>query len=468
MAGCVKRGLCLAVLIIGAGLVRGAAPAGAQERSDSLAAAVDSLAERLSALELELARQQAELQAAADEAMRAEERAAVEVRGAAPDPRLRAVSGIYGRPFVWRGSGAAVGGYVDLEYQHTTGDEGPRQFIAHRMIPFIFAEITDRIHFGTELEFEYGGEEIKVEFAAVDVAFAEAVAFRGGLLLSPLGKFNLIHDSPVNDLTRRPIVDQQIIPTTLTEAGVGLFGTLYPTEQSVLTYEAYVTNGFDDDLALDGGELRRSPRVRSGRGNLRGDNNDGKALVARVGFSPFLGLEVGASAHGGTYASKAFAEDGNEFVYTNDAGATGAVVFDGDERVTIAALDGIFARGPFELLGEVAFATVDMPESATDGLDVVEAVDQLGYYAQGNFHFGHGLIGLFPASVFTAVARYDAVDFDTEVDGDDANRLSFGLSWRPVEETAFKISWERDGATARLSNEAGESDAIWFSLASYF
>jgi len=440
----------------------------AQERQDTLAAAVDSLAERLRALELELARQQAQLQADAEERMRAEERAAVEGRGRQPDPRMRAVSGIYGRPFVWRGSGAAVGGYVDLEYQHAVDeDEGPRQFIAHRMIPFIFAEITDRIHFGTELEFEYGGEEIKVEFAALDVAFADALAFRGGLLLSPLGKFNLIHDSPVNDLTRRPLVDQQIIPTTLTEAGLGLFGSFYPSEQSVLTYEAYVTNGFHDGLARTDGALRSSPRIRSGRGNLRTDNNDGKALVGRLGFSPFLGLELGLSGHTGVYSV-----EGVTVEYTDDEGITGPVMFDGEERASIFALDGIVTRGPFELLGEASLAAVDLPAVAPTAPpiqpDVPDAIDQLGYYLQGNVHFGHGLVGLFPSSLFTAVARWDAIDFDTDAEGDDASRLSLGLNWRPVEETVFKLSWERDWTTARLTDDSEKGDAIWFSLASYF
>jgi len=461
------RGVTRALTVFALTAVAGAPVAG-QERQDSLAAQVDSLAARLRELELELARQQAELQAGLEAEMRAEEEAAVAGRSVAPDPRLRSVSGIGSRPFVWRGGGAAVGGYVDLEYQHTMDEEaGPKQFIAHRMIPFIFAEITDRIHFGTELEFEYGGEEIKVEFAALDVAFADALSFRGGLLLSPLGKFNLMHDSPVNDLTRRPLVDQQIIPTTLTEAGVGVFGAFYPSERSVLTYEAYITNGFTDAVVNNGGVLRPSPRIRSARGNLRNDNNDNKALVARLGFSPMLGLEVGASAHTGTYASRGAVSDETLFPYANDEGIAGVATFDGDERLTIAALDGIFTRGPFEVLGEVAMSKVDLPEGT--GGELPESVDQLGYYAQGNFHFGHGLIGIFPSSVFTAVGRYDAIDFDTDAEGDSSNRLSVGLNWRPVEETVFKLSWERDEATARLADDAGDPvDAFWFSVASYF
>ncbi|HUF12850.1 MAG TPA: TonB-dependent receptor [Longimicrobiales bacterium] len=447
-------------------------PAGAQQ--DTLAQEVDSLARRLSALELQLAEQQVLMQQALEDRLRAEERAAVAGRDPAridvPDQRQRMVSGIYGRPFVWRGGGAAVGGYVDIELEAELDDEGELGFDQHRLIPFVFAEITDRIHFGTEIELEHGvsgnAGNVKVEFAALDVAFADALAVRGGIVLSPLGKFNLIHDSPVNDFTQRPLVNGQIIPTTLSEAGLGLFGTFYPSELSVLTYEAYVVNGFHDGLAESTGELRRSPRIRSGRGNLGGDNNRAKSLVARLGYSPFLGLELGVSGHTGVYSN-----EGEPLFYTDDAGVPGSVRFDGDERLTIGALDGIFTRGPFEVLGEAAYAMVDMPEpevAAPPTFDVPEQVDQLGYYVQSNYHFGHGWVGLFDRSVFTASVRWGAIDFDTDVDGDDATRLSFGLNWRPVEETVFKLSYDIDSETPRLGEESEDEKRIWFSLASYF
>ena len=46
----------------------------------------------------------------------------------------------------------------------------------------------------------------------------------------PVGKFNLLHDSPLNDLVDRPMVWRMIIPSTWFEAGAGIYGTLYPSE----------------------------------------------------------------------------------------------------------------------------------------------------------------------------------------------------------------------------------------------
>ena len=343
---------------------------------------------------------------------------------------------------MWRGGGAAVGGYVDLELEaRLESDE--LTFDQHRLIPFIFAEITDRIHFGTELEFEHGADEIKVEFAALDVAFADWLNVRGGIVLSPLGKFNLIHDSPVNDLTERPLVNRQIIPTTLSEAGFGLFGTLYPSESAVLTYEAYVVNGFDAGILTAPAETR----LRSGRGSVETDNNAEKSVVGRIGFSPILGVEIGASAHHGVYAPDAQAD-------------RDALGLDGDETLTIAAADAIFTRGPVEILGEAAWATLDAPAGAPDA--------QFGYYAQANLHFGQGLVGMFPHSVFTAVGRWGEIDLDSDTDGARQRRLTVGLNWRPVEETVFKLDLLTDWFQDAAGDFGDAEQKLFFSLASYF
>ena len=82
-----------------------------------------------------------------------------------------------------------------------------------------------------------------LEFGTIDFLLTDWINWRGGFLLTPLGKLNLVHDSPLQDFTDRPLVDQLIIPTTLTDLGMGFFGTMYPSELSKLDYEIYVTNG---------------------------------------------------------------------------------------------------------------------------------------------------------------------------------------------------------------------------------
>ena len=428
-----------------------ASVAGAQDaRTDSLAAEVARLRREMENLKAGAERQNERL-------MELDERGPAQAADAAKDTTRRTIAssrGIYGKPFVGKfGGRTSVGGYVDFEYKNNFTQK-TSVFDQHRLIPFIFSEITEQLHFGTEIEFEHsprievedgeaeGGGEVAVEFATLDYSLGEGFNVRGGLLLSPLGRFNLMHDSPINELTERPLMQRDIIPTTLSEPGFGFFGTLYPSDKSLLSYEAYVVNGFTGHIVGDDGL-----RVRDGRSVGEEDNNNAKSFVGRLAFSPFLGLELGASGHTGTYASKG---DG----------------FSGSERLTISALDATFQRGPFELLGEYAMLNADLP-AALRAAGMSDS--QSGFYLQGNVHFGSGLIPPRATSVFTGVVRFDRVDFARDQKGDSRDRLTLGINCRPVGESGLKADflWNWKTAAGFAERKAGDR-ALRLSMASYF
>jgi hypothetical protein len=368
----------------------------------------------------------------------------------ADEPRFP--GSVYGKPFLFRGcDDFAVGGYIDLELN---ANETGSTFTAHRFVPFIYGKISDRVSVASEIEFEYGGVvagdeetdgEIKVEFAHLDFRMTDAFQFRAGVLLSPLGRFNLVHDSPVNDLTERPLVDQQIIPTTLSEAGLGFFGSIEPGESAVLSYEAYLVNGFNEGILVGEDEPNGQVRIRGGRGSARTDNNNARSFVGRIGFSPVLGLDLGASAHTGRYTDRTTSS----------------------ENLSIMAFDARFNRGPLEVLGEFALSSTGLPDGVT--LEGADDVSQNGYYVQGNWHFLSGAIRSIPASIWTAVVRFDEVDFDADVTGDRNRRLAIGLNFRPTEDTAFKVDVTRGWRAARNSDTDGlPDDSAHFSVATYF
>ena len=448
------RGCLVVILVVCSTLSPAAAAAQVPDSvRDSTTRRLVELARQLEALRLELRRQTAELARRDSLELEKSERRPSAVPP--PDQRLRQVSGIATRPFAYRGAGASVGGYVDLEFARDYGAH-TTSFVQHRLIPFILADISDRLHFGTELEFEYGGPnagarddgELKVEFAAIDLNASKALNFRAGALLSPLGKFNLTHDSPVNDLTDRPLVDQAIIPTTLTEAGAGIFGQLFPSERSVLTYEAYVVNGFDNNLIEyevgPGPTVLPTTSIREARGSMRVDNNSAKSLVGRVAISPLLGLEIGLSGHSGIYSDS------------------------GGGRLNIGVVDAIWARGRWEVLGEAALAGLSVDRANererarrayqpalgdTTGFGAAFAAArfakrQFGAYVQINYHFLQGAIHGFPNSTFTGVVRLDHVDFDADSTGALQQRLTLGLNWRPIEQSAIKLDYQWNWSTA--------------------
>src|SRR3989475_4185140 len=228
---------------------------------------------------------------------------------------------IYAKPFL-SSPRTTVGGYMDLQYRlfnssNSTGvgqpgtGAGSSSFDQQRFVPFFYSDITDRLKVAAELEIEHGirsksntgsGIEVSLEFATIDYLIHEKLNFRAGIILLPVGKFNLLHDSPLNDLSDRPLVDTAIIPTTLSEAGAGFYGTFYPTRLSKLDYELYVTQGFNGYrtngtpvITADAGLRDARQRVSTVDDGL--DNNNGKAVVGREAFSPILGVEIRGSGY---------------------------------------------------------------------------------------------------------------------------------------------------------------------------
>jgi hypothetical protein len=350
-------------------------------------------------------------------------------------------SPLYQKPFLIKGR-ASLGGYLDLEFH--AGDEGST-FDQHRFVPFIYAEVSDRVHVASEIEYEHGGKvagdeatdgEISVEFATIDVKAADALNFRGGVILSPLGRLNVFHDAPMLDLTERPLVDTEVIPTTLSEAGLGLYGSFGLTDMLLVDYEGYLVNGFKDSAVEDG-----VLDPHEGVGSKSEDNNNSRAFVGRLGVSPRLGTELGISVHTGDYDST------------------------GTQNLTLAALDARFAAGPFEFLGEGAMGRANY--EASPGVN--ETAESAGFYLEGHFHFLSGAISALPQSVFTAAARADYVDHDQKVDGLDQERLTLGLNFRITEETVFKndLLFDR-GRAVDASGWSETQTAYRFSVATYF
>jgi hypothetical protein len=131
--------------------------------------------------------------------------------------------GVYDKPYQTRLFGrTALGGYAEAHarWQEQEGLKDDAGFEAKRFNLFTHTRVSDFVRIGAELEIEEGGEEIKLEFAAIDVLFHTALALRGGMILSPLGKFNLAHDSPMNEFTDRPLVSTEIIGVALSEPGL--------------------------------------------------------------------------------------------------------------------------------------------------------------------------------------------------------------------------------------------------------
>ncbi len=381
---------------------------------------------------------------------------------------------IYAKPFVTAPK-AILGGYMDFEVTDCNGSaldcsEG-LEFDQVRFIPFIYSNITERIQVAAEIEIEHGGPQnnqgdgdIKIEFATMDYLIEDWANLRFGIILSPLGRFNLLHDSPLNDLTLRPMVSRLIIPTTLSESGLGLYGTFYPTRLSKVDYEFYVVQGFDGDSKQ---LFSEADGLRASKGSQKSDNNENKAILSRVAFSPFLGVEIGGSIHHGKW---------------DDAS---------NKDLTITAVDWTLQRGPFEIIGEAAWASIEGGSPFATGAGIIGGAPaagdipparMAGFYVQGNYHFMPAFLKRMApthftdASTFTAVIRYGESDTNTDIGGNrgELKRLTLGGNFRPIEDTVFKFSYtfndENAGSldTGAPDDNPGRNNGWQFSIATYF
>ena len=396
--------------------------------------------------------------AAGEESYFAKKSAELSEKGLAP-----AFGGVYTKPFLRRfGRNTYLGGYMDFQFRQDEKDSGKQGFDQTRFIPFIYSDISDRVKLAAEIEFEHGGVgggrtgEAIMEFATIDFLITDWLNWRGGFILTPLGKFNLVHDSPLQDLTDRPLVDQFIIPTTLTDVGMGFFGSTYPSELSKLDYEIYVTNGVFHGLDMKGKKrgFDLSNGIRKSRGSptdgFEFDNaNQSPAVVGRIAFSPFIGLEFGGSTYTQRY------DDANE------------------NQITIPALDFAYQKGPFELVGEGAYAFIETNELARSaGI----ADSMWGYYVEGRYHFMPTCLKtLAPKfftenSTFTGVLRWDQVQTSEIVSGDRVNWLrnsiTPGINYRYTEDTVFKLDYQINMEDKDMADIA--NNAFIFSVATYF
>ena len=398
---------------------------------------------------------------------------------------------VYAKPFV-AAPKAIVGGYMDIQYRAQSkasienGYGGNTNgFDQQRFVPFIYADVTEHVKFASELEIEHGiretsDNEISLEFAHIDYLVNEPFNLRAGILLLPVGKFNLLHDSPLNDLTDRPLVSQFLIPTTMAETGAGFYGTLYPGRTSKLDYELYVTTGpcgynSDGSPRINEANGTRDSRQRKCPSDDGLDINNGKAVVGRLAFSPMLGVEVAGSSY---YGNSSF--NGNY------------------NPLSISAIDWTLQRGPFEVIGEAAWAYARGNSRAIQGNQIGFAPGSLltgmggnsgigippqrmsGFYIQGNYHFmPEFLTKLSPkrfgeGSTFTAVIRYDKVN--TNLDNSNGTggfgnleQISFGLNYRPVEDAVFKISYQyQPMAFNPNTSQRIHDSALVLSAATYF
>lgn len=366
---------------------------------------------------------------------------------------------VYNRPFLSMGKlPVALGGYVEANWQHlgTDGITDGHQFQMRRLTLFVASSIYKRIKFLSEIEFEDGTKEINIEFASVDIEFHPLFNLRGGIVMNPIGAFNQNHDGPKWEFVDRPVSATQLLPATWSNVGFGIYGKLYRSNW-VYAYEAYLTNGFDDQIISNAENKTFLPASKSNPDRFEESFNGVPLLTAKTAIRNRNIGELGLSYMGGVYNK--FQEDG--------------LIFDDKRRLHVWAIDFNTTLPVIKtwITSEVAWVNVDVPDTYSQQfgrkqvggfLDIVQPVFQ-------------GTVFGFERSVLNVAVRAEYVDwnkgtFNETGTGiqDDFISIVPGISWRPSAQTVVRVNYRYNWQTDILGNQASRTAGFQAGFSSYF
>ena len=368
------------------------------------------------------------------------------------------VDAVYNRPFLQIGKvPVAIGGYVEANtnYQVADGITEGLSFQMRRMTLFMSSSIGRRIRFLSEIEFEDGTKEINIEFAAVDFEFHPLLNLRGGIIMNPIGAFNQNHDGPKWEFIDRPISATTIIPSTFSNVGGGIWGKYYKNDIA-FAYEAYLTNGFDDQIINNIENRTWLPASKLNPDRFE-ESFNGIPLTSLKGAIRHRKVgEIGLSWMGGVYNK--FEEDG--------------LSLDTKRRVDLVAIDmNTVIKGKTYINGEWVWAYINVPGTFSQ---------QFGNKQKGGFvDIVHPLLRKkmlgFENAVLNACVRLEYVDYNVgrfnETNGlihDDIYSIVPGISFRPYPQTVIRANyrylWQKD----LLGNPPSKTAAFQFGFSSYF
>lgn len=365
----------------------------------------------------------------------------------------------YNRPFLGVGKlPVSLGGYMEANWQHlgTDGVSEGHQFQARRLSLFIASTVSKRIKFLSEIEFEDGGKEIGIEFAAMDIELHPLLNLRGGVILNPIGAFNQNHDGPKWEFTDRPIAMTQMLPDTWSNAGFGVYGKKYSGDW-MIGYEFYLSGGFDNSIIANSEGKTFLPAAKENDDRFEETASGEPLITGKVAFRNNKIGEIGLSYMGGVYNK--YQDDGN--------------ILDEKRRVDVFAVDfntTLRSTKTF-ITGEWAWVQVDVP---------VTYSQQFGSRQQGGYAdivqpvLKRRIFGWSNATLNLA-CRFEYVDWNKgtfkETGGniaDDLWSIMPAISFRPTQQTVLRLNYRYLKQQDFLGNHPSATAGFIFGLSTYF
>lgn len=325
----------------------------------------------------------------------------------------------------------SFGGYGELKYNRyddTTDGGAPSgmtdELDLHRVVFYFGYKFDDTWSFTSEIEYEHV-DELSIEFAQVDGNFSEALNFRGGHLLIPMGFINQNHDPNTFWSAQRPVVERLILPSTWHENGLGTFGAA-----GDFSWQAYVVSGFDA-----AGFNPSGSGLRGGRQKGSNAIAEDLSFTGRLDWQGVEGLTLGGS------------------FFTGNSGQGSTV---SDFGVNVMSVHAAYETGPARFRFLYADATIDdanlLPTpSASD--------DLMGWYIEGGYDLfadrtdGQALIP------FVRYSNYDLLDATAA--STDVDVIVVGCAYQPQENVIFKLDFKDSSNDADTTVDTFEFTLGW-------
>ncbi|MFI5171729.1 MAG: hypothetical protein ACHQFW_05025 [Chitinophagales bacterium] len=374
-------------------------------------------------------------------------------------PSTLNMDALYNRPFLTLGNfPVAIGGYMEANTQYavTDGVTDGFSFQFRRMSIFLSSTIGKKLKFLSEIEFEDGGREINIEYAAMDIEFHPLLNLKGGIVLNPIGSFNQNHDGPRWDFIDRPISSTTILPATLSNAGFGLHGKLFKGNW-VFGYELYLTNGFNDELISNTENRTSLSAGKSDPEKFEESNSGSPMFTGKIGIRNRMIGELGLSYMSGIYNK--WMEDG--------------LILDEKRSVNVFAIDfnTSLINQKLNITGEVAKVFVEIPEFYSPSY----GTEQFGFFLDVTGTIIQRKIFDWEGSKINLVARFEYADYNEgtfiETGGNISDHVWAivpGISFRPVGSTCLRFNYRYQEQTDLLGNPPASTGIIQFGFATYF
>src|SRR6218665_460929 len=366
---------------------------------------------------------------------------------------------VYNRPFVAVGKlPVSLGGYMEANWQRmgTDGVSDGHQFQFRRMTLFVSSTIGTRLKFLSEIEFEDGGKEVAIEFAALDIELHPLLNLRGGMILNPIGAFNQNHDGPKWEFVDRPISATQMLPATWSNAGFGLYGKHY-SKDWMFGYEAYLSGNFDNAIIDNVQNKTFLPASKNNPERFEEINSGLPLFTGKIAVRNNKIGELGLSYMGGVYNK--FQDDG--------------IQLDNKRRVDVIAIDFNTTLASLKtfITGEWAWIKGNVPSTFSQQygnkqhggfVDIVQPIVQKRILDWKN-------------ATLNLACRFEYVDWNVGTFtspggsiGEDIWSIVPAISFRPTAQTVLRLNYRYQQKKDLLGNPPAKTGGFQFGVSTYF